>query len=193
MSGEQLASLTYLGLLGVVIAGWYIASHRRALNKLAQNAAIWGFIFLGAIVAAGLWMDIRDDLAPRQASFRDGAVIEVPRAIDGHYYLTLEINGTPVRFVVDTGASDLVLSRADAARVGIDVERLFFAGRAMTANGMVETAPVRLERVALAGVAEQGVRGVVNGGEMDESLLGMSYLSRFDRLEIADGRLILER
>ena len=57
---------------------------------------------------------------------------------------TLEINGTPVRFMVDTGASDIVLSRRDAERVGIDPAALGYLGRARTANGTVPTARVRL-------------------------------------------------
>lgn len=193
LDGEQIGSLIYLALLGTVIGGWVIASNRKSLGKLAQYAAIWTFILLGAVVAVGLWTDIRNDLAPRQSVMMEGAGIEVPRAADGHYYLTMEINGAPVRFVVDTGASEMVLSRPDAERAGIDMKTLIFSGRAYTANGMVETAPVRLDTVSLGGVTETGLRAVVNSGEMDDSLLGMSYLQRFDRLEIAEGRLLLER
>lgn len=193
MSGDQIGSLAYLGLLGVVIAGWHLVANRRQLGKLAQQAAIWVFIFLGAIVAVGLWSDIRDTVAPRQAVMQDGAQIVVPMQPDGHFYLTLEVNGTPVRFVVDTGATEMVLSAEDATRVGLKPEALVFSGRAFTANGMVETAPVRLETVALGGVVDQGLRAVVNSGDLGESLLGMSYLRRFDRIEISSGQMVLER
>jgi aspartyl protease family protein len=193
MSGDQIGSLAYLVLLGVVIAGWHLVANRRQLGKLAQQAAIWVFIFLGAIVAVGLWSDIRDTVAPRQAVMQDGAQIVVPMQPDGHFYLTLEVNGTPVRFVVDTGATEMVLSAEDATRVGLKPEALVFSGRAFTANGMVETAPVRLETVALGGVVDQGLRAVVNSGDLGESLLGMSYLRRFDRIEISGGQMVLER
>ncbi|MHA7886777.1 retropepsin-like aspartic protease family protein [Roseicyclus sp.] len=193
MSGDQIGSLAYLVLLGVVIAGWHLVANRRQVGKLAQQAAIWIFIFLGAIVAVGLWSDIRDTVAPRQAVMQDGAQIVVPMQPDGHFYLTLEVNGTPVRFVVDTGATEMVLSAEDATRVGLKPEALVFSGRAFTANGMVETAPVRLETVALGGVVDQGLRAVVNSGDLGESLLGMSYLRRFDRIEISGGQMVLER
>ena len=193
MTGEQIGSLAYLLLLGAVIAGWHFVANRKQMGKMAQQAAIWIFIFLGAIVAAGLWSDIRDTVVPRQAVMQDGRQVVVPMATDGHFYLTLELNGTPVRFVVDTGASEMVLSAEDAARVGIPQETLVFSGRAYTANGTVETAPVRLETVALGPIVDQGVRAVVNRGELAESLLGMSYLRRFDRLEISGGQLLLER
>ena len=193
MTGDQIGTLTYLLLLGAVIGGWMIVANRGNLGRLAQQAAIWGFIFLGAIVAAGLWSELRGTVAPRQSVMLDGAVIEVPQSMTGHFYLTLGINGTPVRFIVDTGATDLVLSAEDARRAGVDLDRLVYSGRATTANGVVRTASVRLGEVALAGAVERNLRAVVNGGEMRESLLGMSYLSRFDRIEIADGRLVLER
>lgn len=189
---DRTASLIYLVLLGCVIGGYFFVSQRRNLGKMVQYAAIWGFIFLGAIVAVALWQDIRDDIAPRQSVLQGGA-IEVPRAPDGHFYLTLDVNGVPTRFVVDTGATDIVLTRADAAAAGIDTDLLIFSGRANTANGTVEIAPTRIETLALGDVVETDVRAVVNGGEMDESLLGMSYLNRFSRLEIAEGRLVLER
>jgi aspartyl protease family protein len=193
MNGDQIGSLIYLLLLATVIGGWFLVAHRRQLGRVAQHAAIWVFIFLGAIVAVGLWSDVRDTVAPRQTLMQDGAQVVVPMARDGHFYLVLELNGVPVRFVVDTGATDIVLSAADAARVGIQPENLVFSGRALTANGMVETAPVRIDRVALGGVVDEGVRAVVNRGDLEESLLGMSYLRRFDRLEISGGQMVLER
>jgi len=193
LNGDQIGSLIYLVLLAVVIGGWFLVSQRGNLGKVVQYAAIWGFIFLGAIVAVGLWTDIRQTVTPRQSVMMDGARVEVPQAVDGHFYLTLEVNGAPVRFVVDTGATDLVLSRTDAVRAGLDPDALIFSGQAFTANGMVETAPVTLDRIVLGKATDTSVRAVVNGADMRDSLLGMSYLQRFDRIEISEGRLVLER
>ncbi|MFC2979703.1 retropepsin-like aspartic protease family protein [Roseicyclus marinus] len=193
MTGDQIGSLIYLGLLLAVIAGWYLAANRRNLGRVAQHAAIWVFIFLGGIVAVGLWSDVRDTVVPRQSVMQDGAQVVVPMDRDGHFYLTLDVNGVPVRFVVDTGASEMVLSGQDAARVGIAPDDLIFSGRAFTANGMVATAPVRLDRVDLGGIVDHDVRAVVNQGDLEESLLGMTYLNRFERLEISRGQMVLER
>ena len=193
MTGDQFGNLIYLALLAAVLIGYMLVANRRQLNSLMRNAALWVFIFIGAIVAFGLWNDLRDEIAPRQSVMQDGAGITVPRAQDGHYYLTLDINGKSVRFVVDTGATEVVLSRADAQRIGIDIENLVYSGRASTANGVVQTAPVRLARVGLGGVEDTGLRAVVNNGEMSESLLGMSYLNRFSTLSISNGTLTLER
>ncbi len=193
MSGDQIASLMFLGLLGGAIALSYVAANRGNLSRVARQAALWVLIFMGAIAVVGLWPTIRDTVVPRQTVMQDGPEIVVPMSPDGHFYLTLELNGTPVRFVVDTGASEIVLTAEDAARIGLDPATLVYSGRAQTANGMVETAPVRIATIALGGVIDEGVRAVVNRGELFESLLGMSYLRRFDRLEIAGGQLRLAR
>lgn len=193
MSGDQYGNLIYLLLLGAVLVSYMIVANRRQLGSMVRNAALWVFIFLGAIAAVGLWNDLRHDIAPRQSVMQDGSVITVPRSQDGHYYLTLEVNGKSVRFIVDTGATEIVLSRNDAARIGLDVENLVYSSRAFTANGIVQTAPVRLERIGFGGIEENGIRAVVNNGEMPESLLGMSYLNRFSTLSISNGTLTLER
>jgi aspartyl protease family protein len=160
---------------------------------MAQQAAAWGLIFLGAIAVVGLWGDIRQSVAPAQTVTAQSGQIELPRAPDGHYYLTADVNGEPVRFVVDTGATQIVLSKSDARRVGLDVDDLVYLGRAYTANGEVRTAPVKLDTVSIGPIKDSNVRAVVNDGAMEGSLLGMEYLQRFSSVEIGGGKLILTR
>lgn len=191
MDGDIVARALYLGLLGIALVGSLVVANRHRLGRMAQQAAAWALIFLGAIAAFGLWDDIRDDVAPRQ-SYMEGRV-EVPRGPAGHYDATLEVNGEPVRFVVDTGATDVVLSRDDAARVGIDLGALIYTGRAVTANGEVRVATVTLDEVRLGGFTDRDVRATVTDGDLGGSLLGMRYLERFDRVSIEGGRLVLER
>jgi len=113
--------------------------------------------------------------------------------MDGPYYLTVRINDEPVRFVVDTGATDMVLTLADARRSGVSVQDRDFYGEARTANGIVRVAPVVLERVELGPVIDTRLRATVNEGEMDTSLLGMRYLERFERIEIRGDQMVLAR
>ncbi len=193
MQPDDYGRLAYLILLGIAVAGWFITENRQSIGRTLRMAFAWGFIFVAVIAVWGLWDDIRNDVAPRQAVFTGEARVEVPRAFDGHYYLTLDLDGTPVDFVVDTGASEIVLTREDAGRVGIDMSRLRFVGVANTANGQVATARARIGSVALGPITDRDVAVSVNGAYMEGSLLGMSYLQRFSRLEIADGKLILER
>lgn len=193
MTGDDFGQLAYLVLLGVAVGGWFMAENRKRLGPTLRMALVWGFIFLGAIAGYGLWSDVSDDLVPQQAVFGDDARIEIPRSFDGHYYLRADVNGEPITFVVDTGATQVVLTQEDATRVGLSPDTLVYSGSASTANGTVRTAPVRLEDIAIGPIVDRNVPAVVNGGEMDGSLLGMSYLQQFEKIEITDGQLILTR
>ncbi|MCA0961081.1 TIGR02281 family clan AA aspartic protease [Salipiger bermudensis] len=193
MTGHEYGRLAYLGLLALALILWFFFRDRTRMGLKLQYLGVWALILLGAIAAVGLWGDIRQTVMPQQAVFTEDGRVELPRAPDGHYYVSLDLNGVPTRFVIDTGATGMVLSRDDAERAGLTPDQLMFRGQANTANGMVRTAPVRLERVALGPFIDRNVRAYVNEGEMQTSLLGMSYLQRFDRLEISNGRLILER
>ncbi len=192
MDSTDLPRLIYLVLLGAAVVGWYLAENRGNLGKTARMGLAWGMIFVGIVAGYGLWDDIRGDVLPRQSVIAEDRIIEVPRKADGHFSLTLRLNGEPVEFLVDTGATDMVLSLDDARRAGLNPDDLPFLGTARTANGTVRTAFTTVDEVALGPVTFNNVRVAVNGGEMRGSLLGMSFLNRFERLEIADNRLRLE-
>lgn len=191
MDSDLIGRVIYLGLLAAVLGFWFVAENRETLGKTARMALAWGLIFLGVIAAYGLWDDISRDVLPRQAVL-DSGTIEVPRSGDGHFNMTLNVNGVPVDFLVDTGATAIVLTMEDAARAGLDPANLAFLGSAQTANGVVRTAAARVDEIALGPVRFDNVRVSVNGGDMPGSLLGMDYLNRFDRLEIAGNTLRLE-
>ena len=193
MEKAEIASLIYLGLLAIALLGSLVSYNRHQIGRVAQYALIWGFIFVGAIASVGLWPELRNSLVPQQSVVTGTGEVGVPRAYDGHYYRTLDLNGVPTRFVIDTGASEVVLTPQDAGRAGIDVAGLNYNSRAMTANGMVQTASIRLDRVVLGDIEDRQVPAVVNGAPMQESLLGMSYLNRFDRIAIEDGQMVLSR
>lgn len=193
MNGDDTARLLYLVLLGCAVVGWFFAQNRNSWGKNAQYAVVWGLIFIGVIAAVGLWGDIRNTVSPGQFTTVGENQVELQRDLDGHYYVTAEVNGRPVDFVIDTGATLIVLTQDDAARVGLDTNDLAFVGRSNTANGMVTTAPVRLDSFVIGPIEDRGIAASVNGGELDQSLLGMSYLERFTSVEIRNGRLILTR
>lgn len=190
MSGDDLAYVLYLLLLLAFILGGFLATRRERLSMTVRNAMIWGLIFIGVILAYGFSDTLRQQLLPGHSTFT-GAAYEARRADDGHFYLTLDVNDQKVTFVVDTGASSIVLTKADARAVGINPDSLAYLSRAMTANGEVRTAPVVLDSVALGDLHKGRVRAAVNGGDMDMSLLGMTYLRNFSEIAIRGDRLIL--
>lgn len=179
-----------LGLL--VVAGIpMVLSIFRSSTQL-RNALLWVVIFLGFIGISRNWDTIQASFIQPGATISEGR-IEVPIGPDNHFYLTLMINSVPVDFLIDTGASQVVLTQEDAARIGLDIDSLNFIGVALTANGEVATAPVRLDTVDLGGMRDRRVRASVNSGDMDNSLLGMSYLNRFESIEFRRDVLILNR
>lgn len=192
MDSADFPRLVYLVILLTAVVGWLIAENRNSLGATARAFLVWGLIIVGLMAGYGLWGDIRNDISPRQTVLEDGSGVMVPRSEDGHFHLVLQVNGVPVEFLVDTGATDIVLTREDAERVGLDPQNLAFLGRARTANGVVETAYATVDDISLGPVRFDRVGVAVNGGEMDGSLLGMAFLSRFSRLEISDNRLVLE-
>lgn len=194
MADQDIGRLTYLGLLGAVLLTYLVVANRNQLGALLRGAVLWVLIFTGVIVAVLLWQDIRDEVMPttRAVSFGEGS-ITVPRDTGGHFLATLQVQGVPIEFIVDTGATDVVLSREDARRLGLEPEHLVYSGRARTANGVVRTARITLEEVSFGGFTDGDVRAWVNEGDLDLSLLGMSYLERFERVEIARDRLTLTR
>lgn len=191
MSSDIIAQVLYLTIFGVLIAAGLWTRSRNNLNQTAQHVAIWVLIFIAAIAAFGLWGDLERHLGVQ--SDNGNKRIEIPISRNGNYNLRLRINDVSVDFVVDTGATDIVLSQADASRIGLDLGQLAFTGRASTANGIVETARVTLDKIEIANVIDRNVSAIVNKGELFGSLLGMGYLQRWGRIEIENGVLSLTR
>ncbi|WP_460273665.1 retropepsin-like aspartic protease family protein [Celeribacter sp. ULVN23_4] len=186
------ARILYLSLLLGAVGFYYIVANRKRMGQMVRHAVLWALIFIGVLAGYGLWQDVGPRLAPSQMSIGDGTV-EVDRDHSGHFSVMAEVNGTPVEFLVDTGASNVVLSLDDAKRAGIDTDNLAFTGRAQTANGSVRTAAVRIDTLNLEGITDSRVRAYVTDGELFGSLLGMDYLQRYESIEIKQNKLILTR
>lgn len=193
MSGDDRAYIFYLSILLFFIGGSFLFNRRKRLSQTVQQAAIWGLIFVGVILAYGFSDTLQNQLLPSRAVKINAESYTLERQRDGHFYLTLKVNNQPVEFIVDTGASQIVLSKADARKIGFDPESLAYWGRATTANGEVRTASVVLDLVELGDISDHGIKAAVNGGDLDGSLLGMTYLSRFQELSIRGNTLTLTR
>jgi aspartyl protease family protein len=190
MNGDNIAQLIYLGLLLAALGGWVLVEYRTRLGAAMRTALAWGMIFVGLMAGYGLWGDLRRDIVPMQQA--NGVAVTIPRAADGHYYPTLNIDGRDLTFMADTGATSVVLSRDDARRLGIDPAGLTYLGLAYTANGVVRTATVTLQNVTFGPFTDASVTAQVNEGDMAGSLLGMDYLGRFS-VTMAEDQMILTR
>ena len=154
-NGGDWASLGYLlALLVMVSAG--LAWQRPNLPNMFRHAAIW----VGVVIVIGMGYAyrfelsaVRDrflgELVPGQGQEGTGGEIRLRVGGGGHFRLEAFVNDLPVQFLVDTGASDVVLAPADAVRVGFDLNQLNYSRRYQTANGIVNGVPVELGRVQI--------------------------------------------
>lgn len=113
---------------------------------------------------------------------------ELTRNADGHFYAEAQVNGARIRFMVDTGASVVALTPADARSAGIALpdER----ARARGAGGEIEVIPVTIDRLAVGPLEARDVRGAVADG-LPVSLLGQSFLGQVGSVEIRGDVMVL--
>ncbi len=108
----------------------------------------------------------------------------------GHVMVDAVVNGAPVRFLVDTGATLVVLTLKDAAAVGLRRNDLVFSMKTSTANGVARAAPVRLRELRINQLSVDDVAAAV-AENLGISLLGQSFLTQLDGYEMRDGVLTL--
>lgn len=192
----QLAmSLGWIALIASsIIVGW-----RTRPKSSLRNAAIWVVIFLALVGVYAFRQDastigarIMAALSPTQGTVREDGTISFDAGPDGHFRIQAVVNDARVTFLVDTGATDIVLAPDDARRIGFDPASLNFTQFAETANGTVRGASVTLQGLIVGPIDLTDVPATVNGAEMSDSLLGMAFLNRISGWRVADGVLTLE-
>jgi clan AA aspartic protease (TIGR02281 family) len=166
-------------------------------------AMVWFVLCIGAALTAPAWLNRPAKPAPGPAAppSRAAAAANSQRAVpantsiftanqDGHFLIDAEVNGAPVQFLVDTGATYVVLSDSDAEAAGISRIGLNFDHRFRTANGEVHGAVVSLRSLRIGQMEENEVEAVVMEASEPISLLGMTFLRRLVHYEIRDGQLV---
>lgn len=131
-------------------------------------------------------------LSASPASNDQGSPGEIKKADDGHYWAEGLVNGSHIRFLVDTGASAVALTPADAERLGFDPAKLAYDYKVKTAGGEARGAAVKLKDVIVAGVRLENVDALVIDKGLDASLLGMTYLGRLASFEATRQSLVLK-
>lgn len=196
--GDGMRVLYFVLLAAVVILG--VARQRERLAALAGQFAAW-MLVLAVLVAgygfrgdlAALWQRMSAELMPSHGQALDPATITYHRANDGHFWIDAVADGQNLRFLVDTGASGVVLTRADATRLGFALDRLAFTQIFDTANGRTRGAAIELDELRLGPIAFAHVPAWVNEGELSDSLLGMGMLNRLGSVEIRSDTLTIRR
>jgi aspartyl protease family protein len=191
---EIIYRLGWMALIGASVVTFARANPKSAL----RNAAIWVAIFVGltGIIAfkddaAFIGQRFMGALSPTQGMAHGDGSVSFPAGPDGHFRIQALVNGSKVTFMVDTGASDIVLAPKDARRIGIDPDSLSFDQQAETANGRVFGAAIRLASLSVGPIDMGELPATVNGADMSESLLGMEFLNRLHSWHVENGTLTL--
>lgn len=111
---------------------------------------------------------------------------------DGHYWATARVNAAPIKFLVDTGASLVALTKRDARRIGIDTDKLNRNAEVRTAAGRVKAATTTIEEITIDGVTVRNVSAVIIEEGLEHSLLGMSFLNRLERWDVTPTAIVIE-
>jgi aspartyl protease family protein len=149
------------------------------------------FIALGIAIGI-LWPSGRSP-APARAAIQDGTPREtvLERRPDGHFYVDAEVNGELVNFVVDTGATGVVLPVETARRLGIPFSESEFEVIGSGASGPVRGKIIELDRVSIDGKEVRRIEGAIAEG-LDQPLLGQTYLSRLSSIEMSGDYMRLQ-
>lgn len=193
LTSGQSASLMYdfllLALIGAGLIGHVIGNPGEALRNIAGWVIIFGILGLGYSIWNGGGM-LSGEFNPSNGMTSENA-ITFRADNNGHFMVKADINGENIDFMIDTGATSVVLTMDDAVKIGFDLDDLKFVAPASTANGIVYNAPVRLNALSVGPIRVEQVEGFVNQGELDISLLGMSFLNRLSGYEVKNGLLTL--
>ena len=155
----------------------------------AGGVLIIGFSFQNELKELGL--RLRSSLIPGYAVQTGPRELALSESEDGHFHVYGTINGTRVPFLVDTGASDIVLDPADAQRLGIDLGSLTFDRPFGSANGIGYGAKTVVGGLSVGPIAFTNVEVAINKTRMGSSLLGMAFLKRLKSYSVSGGKLVL--
>ena len=186
-----------MAVLALVSSG-LIFLRRINVRETARNIAIWvgiaavlllGYSFRNEFATVG--DRIMGELLPHQAIEVGERELRINAGAGGHFHVVAHVNGEPVRFLIDTGATDIVLNREAAQRAGYDVGSLRFTRPYRTANGIGYGAPIRLDSIAIGPFGVADMPASVNDAPMSSSLLGISFLERLRSYEVRGSVMLL--
>uniref|UniRef100_B0T4A2 Putative aspartyl protease n=1 Tax=Caulobacter sp. (strain K31) TaxID=366602 RepID=B0T4A2_CAUSK len=183
---------------GLLASAGLLRARRGDILKGAGHVAVWvatvgvlavGYLYRAELAQAPQRLRMALNVgAPVATGERE---LRVAQTEGGAFVIVGQVNGQPVPFMVDTGATDTVLSPADARRVGVDVDALRYDQTAETANGLGYGASWTADRLAVGGIRLGPFPMVINKAPMGGSLLGMSFLNKMESFEVRDRTLIL--
>lgn len=197
--GDVQPYLAHHVILLIVLASALMAGRETGAGMMLRHAAIWVAIGAVAILGYSYRSDFKNlsnrivgELRPDMALMTGEGNVSIRRSSDGHFRLTATVDGKSIRFLVDTGASLVALSPADARAIGFNTERLRYGLRIQTANGTAWSAAVSLGEISVGPIRARDIRAAVSKSGLSESLLGLAFLNRLAGYEVRGDTMILK-
>ena len=177
-----------------------LAARRLPLGYVAKAAFAWIAIFaaLFAIFSfrfefKAVWERVKADISGTAGQSVNGNEISIRRQDDGHYWLQLGVNGTPVRFMIDSGATTTAVNADTARETGIEVDTTGYPVFLNTANGRV-TAQRGVVQSLMIGSQEIGQHNVVVSESFgDTNVLGMNFLDSMQSWKVEGNVMTLKQ
>jgi aspartyl protease family protein len=188
--------LAALVAMAVGVLGSLVIRRVPALGRTLRGVSTLGLMGVLLLVVLQLSrLDSRFDLAVPQLGLPEqvveGRETRVPLAPDGHYWLRATVNGAPVNFLVDTGATLTAVSSETAARIGLEPRRAGIPVRMQTANGSVAAQLTTIDELKFGNVAARGIDAIIAPGLGPTNVIGMNVLSRLASVQFANRTMIL--
>jgi len=198
MENNEWVNILYLMLLLAFIASSIFTRGNMPFLKAVKYFSIWAAIAMFIIILYSFRFDFLEvktrlvgELNPSHIQVNSSDKIIINMSYGNHFYANVKVNNQNIRFMIDTGATDMVLSLRDAKKAGINIAKLIFNKPYQTANGISYGASVVLKDVKFGNLNLKNVRASVNSADMGVSLLGMSFLRNFKKYEFYQNKLIL--
>ena len=199
ITSAEWADIVMYGVIGTYMA-WSIPRLFRGSFKAAIGAlAFWSVLLFGAVGGYAYRTELRAVTDRMMAVLIPGTPIDTDvrevtifRRTDGQFVVNGNVNGKRASFVLDTGASSVVIRAEDAAKMKLPVRTLTYDVEVSTANGRTLAADITVPRLSVGAIAQENVRALVaKPGALHENLLGMTFLNGLASFTVANDRLVL--
>ena len=196
---DKLMQVVYLlAFLALIMFGM---GRSISVGKTLKYLAIWTALLIALIYAYSFrdglntaYMRVKGELLPTVPQGTGNGNVTLRRNSNGHFAARVMVNGKPATFLVDTGASSVVLPWRVADELGYDPNSLPFILTVGTANGSAIAAPIRIGRMEMGDIVLENVEAmVVEEGKLSQPLLGMSFLNRLHGYDVTGNTLTLRR
>lgn len=195
-SSDDKFHLFYLSILVLFIGSGIIASNRLHWKTSVKYALWWSGIALLVMIAYSLRDDflqsrLMGELMPNQLQLQSDGSMTVYARDGGHFFIEGEVNDVRINFMVDTGATDTILSQQDAERIGLTSSASDRIRVYQTANGTVSATLMTADTLKAGTIIAYNMPIAVSQGEMGGSVLGMSFLKQLNSYRVEGNRLTL--